>query len=331
MKKFTNAAGSVVAESLAGFVGAHPDLVVFGGEGKFVRRLHLVPGKVAVISGGGGGHEPMHAGFVGRGMLDAACTGHVFTSPTPDQIAAAIAGTDTGAGCLLVVKNYDGDVMNFEMAAEMAAGRHRIETVIVGDDVSPGGSARSHGRRGLAGTLIVEKLLGAAAEAGADVAALKTAGDALGGRIRTMGVAWRGVALPETRRETFSLDEEEMEVGIGIHGEPGRQRAAFATADAIVERMTAAILADLPQADRERALLIVNGLGGTPPSDLYLAQHLARRRVEAAGATVARTLTGTFATSLDMAGLSLTVCLLSEAELALWDAPVATGALRWRA
>ncbi|WEX87806.1 dihydroxyacetone kinase subunit DhaK [Sinorhizobium garamanticum] len=329
MKKFMNRAETLVAESLAGFVAAHERLVTFGADRRFVRRRSLCPGKVALISGGGAGHEPMHVGFVGKGMLDAACTGHVFTSPTPDQIVAAIREMDRGAGCLLVVKNYDGDVMNFAMAAELAA-QHRIATVIVRDDVNPGGSKRSQDRRGVAGTLVVEKLLGAAAEAGWRLEELSALGEDLNGRIRTMGVALGGVTVPDTERETFVLSEDEMEMGVGIHGEPGRARVTFATADEIVEAMLGAILSDLAPDRGDNLLLFINGLGGTPVSELYLAYNSVRARLQSLGATVARSLVGTYVTSLDMAGLSITVARLKERELSLWDAPVDTAALRWK-
>ncbi len=329
MKKFMNKAETLVAESLAGFVAAHERLVAFGAEGKFVRRRTLRVGKVALISGGGAGHEPMHVGFVGTGMLDAACTGHVFTSPTPDQVVAAIRETDGGAGCLLVVKNYDGDVMNFEMAAELAATEHQIATVVVRDDVDPGGSKRGQGRRGVAGTLVVEKLLGAAAEAGWRLDELGALGENLNGRIRTMGVSLRGVTVPDTERETFVLAEGEMEMGVGIHGEPGRARARFATADEIVDTILEAILSDLTPERDDKLLLFINGFGGTPVSELYLAYNTARSRCENLGLTIARSLVGTYVTSLDMAGLSITIARLDERELSFWDAPVDTPTLRW--
>lgn len=329
MKKFMNAAASMVAESLEGFVLAHDQVVMFGEGRKFVRRRHLTPGKVAIISGGGAGHEPMHVGFVGYGMLDAACTGHIFTSPTPDQIMAAIAETDTGAGCLLIVKNYDGDVMNFEMAAEAVLGRHRIETVIVSDDVAAQGAARSSGRRGVAGTLIVEKILGAAAEAGMSLAGLKALGERLSMRIRTMGVALSGVIVPETARATFTLDADEMELGVGIHGEPGLYRQKIADADTIASLICNTILEGTDVGQGSHALLLVNGFGGTPTAELYLIYNVARRLFEASGIAIARSLVGTYVTSLDMAGLSVTLSLLDKDELRLWDAAVLTGALQW--
>eukprot|EP01035_Chromulina_nebulosa_P034003 gene34003-45564_t len=325
MKKFMNEVESMVAESLDGFVRAHEGLLVFGAGRKFVRRRQLVPGKVAVISGGGAGHEPLHVGFVGSGMLDAACTGHIFTSPTPDQIVAAMDETDTGAGCLLVVKNYDGDVMNFEMAAEMASSGHAVEMVVVKDDVAHG--SRSQGRRGVAGTLIVEKLIGAAAEAKAGLTELKALGDGLNARIRSMGVALRGVTVPNTRRETFTLGQAEMEMGVGIHGESGRSREMFGSATEIVGLLCEAIINDMGKAATGHPLLLINGFGGTPSPELYLAYGIARRLFEARGIVADRSLVGTFVTSLDMAGLSVTLAMLSDAERALWDAPVATPAL----
>lgn len=329
MTRFLHAADTAAAQSLAGFVAAHDDLVAFGVEGKFVRRRVLTPGKVAVISGGGAGHEPLHCGFIGAGMLDAACTGHVFTSPTPDQILAAMDETDTGAGCLLVVKNYDGDVMNFEMAAEMAAGRHRIETVIVEDDAAYGPSVRSRGRRGVAGTVVVEKLLGAAAERGDDLAGLKALGEGLSGRVRSMGVALRGVSLPDTGRETFALGPDEMEIGVGIHGEPGLYRTGRAGPEEIVRLLCEPVLAQLSPLAGACPLLIVNGFGGTPPIELHLAHNLIRTFLRPHGIVPARALVGTFVTSLDMAGLSVTLALLTPAEFALWCAPVATPTLVW--
>jgi dihydroxyacetone kinase-like protein len=325
MKKFMNGVDSMVAESLEGFVGAHENLLAFGAGRKFVRRRDLTPGKVAIISGGGAGHEPLHIGFIGPGMLDAACTGHIFTSPTPDQIVAAIEETDTGAGCLLIVKNYDGDVMNFEMAAEMVSGRHAIEIVVVKDDVAQGN--RSQGRRGVAGTLIFEKLIGAAAENGADLSELKALGDGLNARIRSMGVALRGVAVPNTRRETFVLGADEMEMGVGIHGEPGRSREIFTNATDIVEALCAAILEDLGEPPAANPLLFVNGFGGTPLPELYLAYGIARRFFERRDILAKRSLVGTYVTSLDMAGLSVTLAMLTDIERALWDAPISTAAL----
>ncbi len=328
MKKFMNSAETMVAESLEGFVRAHEEFVVFGADRKFVRRRHLVPGKVAIISGGGAGHEPMHIGFVGRGMLDAACVGHIFTSPTPDQIVGAIEETDTGAGCLLVVKNYDGDVMNFEMAAEMASSRHEIEMVIVSDDIETGRTHDARGRRGVAGTVIVERLLGAAAERGMLLDELKALAGDLAPRVRSMGVALTGVTVPHTQRSTFALGPNEIEMGVGIHGEPGHMREPFSNADAIITHLSQTVFNEVaPVADK--ALLFVNGLGGTPPAELYLAYNTAHRFMTDHGLRIVRSLVGTYATSLDMQGLSVTLAILSDEGLSLWDSPIATAALRW--
>ncbi len=326
-----NGAGTLAQDCLDGLVAAHGDIVVFGADKKHVRRRTLSTGKVAVISGGGAGHEPMHTGFVGLGMLDAACTGHVFTSPTPDQILSAIRETDGGAGTLLIVKNYDGDVMNFEMAAEMALadGNQRIETVIVSDDIAVERSSRGTGRRGVAGTLVVEKIVGAAAEAGASLEDLKALGDAVVGATRTMGVALKGTTVPQTTRETFVLGPDEMEIGVGIHGEPGRARDQLGDASSIVTLICDQILKDFDGLSGRSILLFVNGLGGTPLSELYLVFGLARTFLEAHGVIISRSLVGTYVTSLDMAGVSITVTVLDDRLMGLWDAPVQTASLRW--
>jgi dihydroxyacetone kinase-like protein len=329
MKKFMNTAETMVAESVSGLVRAHEDIVAFGADGKCVRRRHLAPGKVGLVSGGGAGHEPMHIGFVGPGMLDAACIGHIFTSPTPGEIIAAIEEADTGAGCLLIVKNYDGDLMNFDMAIEMAAGRHRIDKVVVSDDIESERSGDGRGRRGVAGTLVVEKIIGAAAEQGLSIAELKRLGDGLNGRIRTMGVALTGVTVPHTARATFTLNDGEIEMGVGIHGEPGHRREPFAASDTIVKQLSETILGDIIKQPGTNALLFVNGLGGTPPAELYLAYAAARRLFEERGVPIERSLVGTFVTSLDMQGLSVTLALLTDREVQLWDSSVTTPALRW--
>jgi dihydroxyacetone kinase-like protein len=329
MKKFMNTAETMVAESVEGFVRAHEAFAVFGAQRKCVRRRDLTPGKVAVISGGGAGHEPMHIGFVGRGMLDAACIGHIFTSPTPSQIIGAIDETDTGAGCLLIVKNYDGDVMNFEMAMEMVGDRHRIEMVVVSDDMETARTGEGRGRRGVAGTLVIEKIIGAAAEQGMSLEQLKALGDRLNGRVRSMGVALGGVTVPQTERPTFSLGPDEMELGVGIHGEPGHSREPFCPSDAIIEKLCMTIAADIAVPAGAKALLFVNGLGSTPPAELYVAYNAARNFMEQRQIRVERSLVGTYVTSLDMQGLSVTLALLTDEEIALWDQPVATAALHW--
>jgi dihydroxyacetone kinase-like protein len=327
MKKLINATERVLEESLDGFAAAHADLVVLGDERKFVRRREVRRGKVALISGGGSGHEPLHAGFVGHGMLDAACPGQVFTSPTPDQMVAAVEAVETGAGALFIVKNYEGDVMNFQLAAEMAG--REVQTVLTDDDVAVETSSYSTGRRGVAGTLVVEKLVGAAAEEGRPLAALQALGSEVNRRTRSMGVALTSCTVPAAGRPTFAIGEDEMEMGVGIHGEPGRRRVKLATADAIAEEMLAAIVGDLAPAAGAEVLLLVNGLGGTPAMELYLVVNAARRILEGRGLRVSRYLTGALVTSLDMAGCSITVTVLDDAARALWDAPVHTAALRW--
>ena len=327
MKKLINAVDDLLRESLSGFCAAHSDIVVMGEEGKFVRRARLKAGKVALVSGGGSGHEPLHAGFVGHGMLDAACPGQVFTSPTPDQMLAASTAVDTGGGVLFIVKNYEGDVMNFDMAREMSGGA--VDTVITNDDVAVDNSTYSTGRRGVAGTLIVEKIVGAAAEQSRDLAALKALGEAVNSCTRSMGVALTSCTVPAAGKPTFAIGDGEMEMGVGIHGEPGRRRVALKPADAIAKEMGEAILGDLGDQARGEAILLVNGFGGTPLMELYLMYHAAQKVIAGAGVRVARSLVGNYVTSLDMAGCSITVCMLTDELRRLWDAPVHTAALRW--
>ncbi len=327
MKKLINQVDTLLEESLAGFAEAHSDIAVLGEERKFVRRRDLKRGKVGLISGGGSGHEPLHAGFVGLGMLDAACPGQVFTSPTPDQMLAAAEAVETGGGVLFIVKNYEGDVMNFAMAAEMANGK--VSTVITDDDVAVETSTYSTGRRGVAGTLIVERMLGAAAERGAGLEALQALGQRVNAQTRSMGVALTSCTVPAAGKPTFQLAEDEMEMGVGIHGEPGRRRVKLAKADAIAEEMMGAILGDLKLKSGSDALLLVNGFGGTPAMELYLMYNAAKRILDGKGIKVARSLVGSYVTSLEMAGCSLTVSALDSELTALWDSPVHTAALRW--
>jgi dihydroxyacetone kinase-like protein len=327
MKKLINAVDNILTESLDGFAAAHADIVALGAEHKFVRRRALKPGKAALISGGGSGHEPLHAGFVGRGMLDAACPGQVFTSPTPDQMVAAVEAVDTGGGCVFIVKNYEGDIMNFQMAADLADAN--IATIVTDDDVAVEKSTWSTGRRGVAGTLIVEKMVGAAAEQGATISELKDLGDRVNRQTRSMGVALTSCTVPAAGKPTFSLGEGEMEMGVGIHGEPGRRRVQLATADAIADEMVGAILNDLDPGPGTEALLLVNGFGGTPAMELYLMVNSALRVLRKKGLNVSRFLTGNYVTSLEMAGCSITVCTLDTELRSLWDAPVHTAALRW--
>jgi dihydroxyacetone kinase-like protein len=327
VKKLINAVDSVLAESLDGFAAAHADIVALGAERKFVRRLKPTPGKVALLSGGGSGHEPLHAGFVGHGMLDAACPGQVFTSPTPDQIVAAAEAVDGGAGVLLIVKNYEGDVMNFEMAREIVD--REVATVVVDDDVSVETSTYSSGRRGVAGTLIVEKMVGAAAERGANLTSLKALGGRVNGGTRSMGVALTSCTVPAAGRPTFELGEDEMEMGVGIHGEPGRRRVRLGSANMIAAEMVGAVIDDLGAAAKREVLLLVNGFGGTPAMELYLMYHAARSLIERRGLEITRSLVGSYVTSLEMAGCSITVSLLDDELRDLWDAPVHTASLRW--
>ena len=328
MKKLINRVDDVLAQALDGFGAAHADLVRVHHDPAYVTRASATrPGKVALISGGGSGHEPLHAGLVGMGMLDAACPGQVFTSPTPDQMLAAAQAVDGGAGVLFIVKNYEGDVMNFEMAAEMYEGRQA--SVLTNDDVAVEDSTWTTGRRGVAGTVVVEKMVGAAAEAGAGLETLQALGTRVNARTRSMGVALTSCTVPAAGKPTFDLPEDEMEMGVGIHGEPGRRRVKLQSADAIAEEMVAAITGDLAPASGSAVLLLVNGFGATPAMELYLMYQSARRLLEAKGLKVARSLVGNYCTSLDMAGCSLTVTALDAELLGLWDAPVHTAALRW--
>jgi len=326
MKKFINAADEVITESLAGFAAAHADIVALGTEKKFVRRRTLKRGKVALISGGGSGHEPLHAGFVGHGMLDAACPGQVFTSPTPDQMAVAAQAVESGGGVLYIVKNYEGDVMNFEMAAELA--ESPVARVITDDDVAVEKSTWSTGRRGVAGTLVVEKTVGAAAERGLDLEACRLLGERVNQATRSIGVALTSCTVPAAGKPTFQLGEAEMEFGVGIHGEPGRRRVPLTAANQIAEDMVAAIANDFG-ALKGPCLLLVNGFGGTPTIELYLMYHSIRTALEARGFAISRSLVGSLVTSLDMAGCSVTVSMLDDELARLWDAPVLTPALRW--
>ena len=327
MKKLINHVDTVLAESLDGFATAHADIVTLGAERQFVRRRHLKPGKVALISGGGSGHEPLHAGFVGHGMLDAACPGQVFTSPTPDQMLAAAESVHSGAGVLFIVKNYSGDTMNFQMAAEMLALDNA--TVLVNDDVAVENSTYTTGRRGVAGTLIVERLVGAAAERGGSLAELKALGDAVNKATASMGVALTSCTVPAAGKPTFQIGDDEMEMGVGIHGEPGRRRVQLADADAIAAELVGAILKDLALRPGQEVILLVNGFGGTPSLELYLMVQAATKLLAAAGIKAVRHLTGSYVTSLDMAGCSITVTAVSPEWLQLWDTPLHTAALRW--
>ena len=328
MKKFLNDRDTLLREALSGMALACPDLIVAQFEPTFVRRATRPAGrKVALISGGGSGHEPLHAGFVGTGMLDAACPGQVFTSPTPDQMLAAACEVDSGAGVLFIVKNYAGDSMNFQIASEMLELENA--TVLVNDDVAVENSTHTTGRRGVAGTVIVEKMVGAAAERGADLAACKAVGDRANKNTASMGVAFTSCTVPAVGRATFEIGDDEMEVGVGIHGEPGRRRAKVRPADAIVEELLASIVRDLSPAVGSEVLLHVNGFGGTPLMELYLLYHSADWQLRSMGLKPVRSLVGNYTTSLEMAGASLTVTVLDDQLKELWDAPVHTAAMRW--
>lgn len=327
MKKLINDVEQVLAESLDGFAAAHADIVTLGPERQFVQRRAPKKGKVALISGGGAGHEPLHAGFVGHGMLDAACPGQVFTSPTPDQMLAAAEAVETGAGVLFIVKNYSGDMMNFKMAAEMLDRDNA--TVIVNDDVAVENSTYTTGRRGVAGTLIVERIVGAAAERGVDLAKCKALGDAVNKATASMGVALTSCIVPAAGSPTFQIGVDEMEMGVGIHGEPGRRRVRLTSADDIAAELTGSVLKDLSLKAGQEAILLVNGFGGTPTLELYVMVHAARKVLHGAGVKVVRHLTGSYVTSLEMAGCSITVTAVDGPQLKLWDSPLHTAALRW--
>ncbi|MFJ5707415.1 dihydroxyacetone kinase subunit DhaK [Streptomyces sp. NPDC093105] len=323
-----NVPETVVADALRGLAAAHPELTVDVERRVVVRRDAPVAGKVALVSGGGSGHEPLHAGFVGPGMLDAACPGEVFTSPVPDQMVRAAAAVDSGAGVLFVVKNYTGDVLNFEMAAELAEDEGiQVAKVLVDDDVAVTDSLYTAGRRGTGATLFVEKLAGAAADGGAPLERVESLARRVVARSRSFGVALSACSTPAKGGPTFDLPPGELELGVGIHGEPGRERRGMMTAREIAEVAVDAVLDDLRPSDP--VLLLVNGMGGTPLLELYGFNAEVRRVLEARRVPVARTLVGNYVTSLDMAGCSVTVCAADEELLRLWDAPVATAALRW--
>ncbi len=328
MKKFINNVDDILTESLSGFAAAHADIVSLNLEPHFLTRRQKAENKVAIISGGGSGHEPLHSGYIGYGMLDAACPGHVFTSPSPDQMLAAAEAVHAGKGVLFIVKNYAGDVMNFEMAAEMLPFENA--TVLTSDDVAVENSTYTTGRRGVAGTVIVEKVVGSLAETGADLTACKALGDKVNSRTASMGVALTSCTVPAAGRPTFDLDETELEMGVGIHGEPGRKREKMRNADAIVADLVIAILEDLKPTPGSEVLLMVNGFAATPLMELYLLYNSAARLLQAHGLVISRSLVGNYTTALDMAGASITVTLLDNEIRQHWDSPVHTAALRWQ-
>ncbi|HEY2948189.1 MAG TPA: dihydroxyacetone kinase subunit DhaK [Micromonosporaceae bacterium] len=332
MKKFINHPDDVVREALTGLAAAHPELRVDLEQQIVVRGDAPRAGKVGLVSGGGSGHEPLHGGFVGLGMLDAACPGEVFTSPVPDQVLTATKAVDGGAGVVHIVKNYTGDVMNFQMAAELADDEGvDVHTVLVDDDVAVEDSTWTAGRRGTGATLIVEKVAGALAESGAAAEAVAAAGSRVNEASASFAVALTACTTPASGKPGFDLPDDEMEVGVGIHGEPGRRREKLRPAKDIVRIAMDAILSANPLAAGDETILVVNGLGGTPLIELYLLYGEVASVLDAAGVRVARSLVGNYVTSLDMAGMSVTVCRADADILKLWDAPVRTPALRWGA
>jgi dihydroxyacetone kinase-like protein len=332
MKKFINDVDNLLSESLQGFASAHSNLVSLNLDPNYLTRANKAKNKVALISGGGSGHEPLHTGFVGYGMLDAACPGHVFTSPTPDQMIAAAEAVECGKGVLFIVKNYAGDVMNFEMAAEMLPFENA--TVLTNDDAAVINSSYTTGRRGVAGTVIVEKVVGSLAETGADLATCKALGDKVNHHCSSMGVALTSCTVPAAGRPTFDIDDKEIEMGVGIHGEPGRRREAMRDAKALVTDMVNAILEDFNQKNMQlnansELLVLVNGFAATPLMELYLIYNEAAQILTSKGIKISRSLVGNYTTALDMAGASITLCLLDDEIKQHWDSPVHTAGLRW--
>ncbi|PZS01234.1 MAG: dihydroxyacetone kinase subunit DhaK [Candidatus Chloroheliales bacterium] len=331
MKKLINNVDNVVKEELEGIAAAHPDLVRVDIENQVVIRADApVKGKVGVVSGGGSGHEPMHGGFVGRGMLDAACAGQVFTSPVPDQMMVATKAVDGGAGVLHIVKNYTGDIMNFEIAAEMAQAEGiNVEAVVINDDVAVQDSLYTAGRRGVGSTVLAEKIVGALAESKADLHAVAEMCRKVNSMGRSMGMALTSCTVPAAGKPTFDLGDDEMEIGIGIHGEPGRKRMKLAPADEITEMLTTPVVDDLGLKQGDRVIAMVNGMGGTPLIELYIIYRKLDQILKGQGVSIARKLIGNYITSLEMAGCSITLLKADDEMLKLWDAPVHTPALRW--
>jgi dihydroxyacetone kinase-like protein len=331
MKKLINDSQMVVRESLAGLATAHADVLRVSADPLYVVRADApVSGQVGVLSGGGSGHEPMHGGFVGRGMLDAACPGEVFTSPTPDQIEAATRAIDGGQGVLHIIKNYTGDIMNFEIAAELCEAQGvRVRSVVINDDVAVQDSLYTAGRRGVGATVLAEKICGAGAARGYTLERLETLCRKVNESGRSMGVALTSCTVPAAGKPTFTLADDEIELGIGIHGEPGRERAPLQSAREITERMTATVLKDLPFRSQDAVIAMVNGMGGTPLMELYLVYNELARILAENHITIARRLVGNYITSLEMAGCSITLLRADEEMISLWDEPVLTPALRW--
>jgi phosphoenolpyruvate---glycerone phosphotransferase subunit DhaK len=331
VKKLINKPEDVVTEELQGIAAAHPDLVNVHFNPNFVVRADApIEGKVAIVSGGGSGHEPMHGGFVGLGMLDAACPGEVFTSPTPDQMLDATKAVSGGAGVLHIVKNYTGDVMNFEMAAELARSEGiEVEAVVIDDDVAVQDSLYTAGRRGVGTTVLAEKICGAAAEELRPLSEVAELCRKVNANGRSMGMALTSCIVPAAGTPTFELGDDEIEIGIGIHGEPGRERVKLASSAEIVERLATPIAKDLPFQQGDEVLAFVNGMGGTPLIELYIVYNDLKRFLDERGIMIARNLIGPYITSLEMAGCSITLLKLDDELTRLWDAPVKTAGLRW--
>jgi dihydroxyacetone kinase-like protein len=331
VKKLINQVDDIVSEALQGMLVAHPDLIEINLDPKYiVRKGAPVRGKVALVSGGGSGHEPMHGGFVGHGMLDGACAGEVFTSPTPDQIYECTKRVAGDRGVVHIVKNYTGDVLNFEMAAELAQGDGiEVQAVVINDDVAVQDSLYTAGRRGVGATVLAEKIAGARAEEGGSLSEVADDVKRVNEESRSMGMALTSCTVPANGSPTFELADDEMEIGIGIHGEPGRQRMKLEPADRIVDRLLEPVLSDLPFNSGDRVLAFVNGMGGTPQIELYIAMRRVGAALSEAGLRLQRTLIGSYITSLEMAGLSITLLRLDDEMIRLWDAPVLTPGLRW--
>jgi dihydroxyacetone kinase-like protein len=332
LKKLINSPETEVKDAMAGMAAAHSDLIrVEYDPNVIIRKDAPRKGKVGLVSGGGSGHEPLHGGFVGLGMLDAACPGAVFTSPTPDQMAAATKAVDGGAGVLHIVKNYTGDILNFEMAAELARGEGaKVNAVITNDDVAVQDSLYTAGRRGVGVTVLVEKIAGGAAEAGADLDTVTELAKKVNANGRSMGMALTSAIVPAAGKPTFEIADDEMELGIGIHGEPGRERTKLKSADEIAEILTVAVVNDIPFKAGDEVLAFVNGMGGTPLIELYVVYNAVYKYLTAKGIKVTRSLVGPYITSLEMAGASVTILKLDAELTKWWDAPVHTPALRWK-
>ena len=327
MKKVINHPNDVVTEMLQGIAKAHPELVYHEGYEVIARREKAID-KVGLVSGGGSGHEPAHAGYVGEGMLDAAVAGNVFASPSPDRILKGIEEADNGKGVLLIIKNYSGDIMNFGMAKDLAEmDGHTVDSVIVKDDVAVPDSTFSTGRRGIAGTVFVHKLAGAKAAQGADLATVKATAEKVIANIRSMGMAMTSCILPGVGKPGFELGEDEIEIGMGIHGEPGVERTSIKSAKEVADILLGKILADMDYSGSEVALM-VNGLGATPLMELYILNNEVQRSLEEKGIKVYRTFVGNYMTALEMAGCSLTLLKLDDELKELLDAPSSAPAFK---